>query len=81
MKETSTSSWTNRLRHGLHQVADVVSDVVRDVAEGLEGVNAGPRQRNRRRRRTPTAPSSPPDELTRARAERILRDNGFRGVE
>jgi hypothetical protein len=82
MKDTTTSSWTNHLRHGAHQVADVVVDVVRDVAQAIEVVrNASSRRASRSRRRSPPAPSSPPDDLTRARAGRILRDNGLRGHE
>lgn len=82
MDNASTSSWTNRVRHGLHQIADLLAEVVVDV---VEGVRASSKESSRparvgRRRATP-APSSPPDDIVRARARRILRDNGFRGVE
>lgn len=81
-KGPPTANWTNRVRHGLHQIADLLAEVVVDVVESARAASkVSSRPAHGRRRRTPPAASSPPDDIVRARAQRILRDNGFRGVE
>lgn len=82
MNNNSTTAWKTRLYHGAHQLADLVSEFVVDLVErrNAEAPETA-RQRRCSRHRVPKTPPVPPDDLTRARAERVLRDNGYRGEE
>jgi hypothetical protein len=78
----ASTAWASVLRHGLHQVVDVVTDTVVAIVEAQRADQvAAPGPARARRRRLAPVPSSPPDDLARARAERILRENGYRELE
>jgi hypothetical protein len=82
MKNVSTPTWKNRLRHSAHQAADSLVDILAEIIDGFQqGGPAAGRGSHGARRRSPPVPTTPPDDLARARAERVLRDNGFRRAE
>lgn len=68
----------NAIRNALHQIADILADAFEASAD-----NTAPSARPARKRRTvsPPTPIEPVDEVTHARALRILRENDYRGVK